>query len=133
MNATAAAALLALAAGPASAHDYPIEPVAVVLRPGKTPGGVCAGPLVYLYPFFPEISGADGSSKLPPFEVPAPGAEHWEAPCTAGAFTFRSIPDGSYVAGMPGPAADRRALVADATVVDGQAIAVELKPQTPAH
>ncbi len=100
---------------------------------GKTPGGVCAGPLVYLYPFFPEISGADGSSKLPPFEVPAPGAEHWEAPCTAGAFTFRSIPDGSYVAGMPGPAADRRALVADATVVDGQAIAVELKPQTPAH
>jgi len=100
---------------------------------GKAPGGVCPQPVVYLYPFFPEISGADGSSKLPQFEVPAPGAEHWEASCAAGAFTFRTIPDGSYVAGMLGTAADRRALVADATVVDGQTLVVELKPQTPAR
>jgi len=100
---------------------------------GKAPGGTCPQPVVYLYPYFPEISGADGSSKLPQFEIPAPGSEHWEAPCTAGAFVFKGIPDGSYVAGVPGNAADRRALVADATVVDGQSLDVELKPQTPAH
>jgi hypothetical protein len=100
---------------------------------GHVPGGICAQPVVYLYPYFPEISGADGSSKLPQFELPAPRSEHWEAPCTAGAFNFRSVPDGSYVAGMPGTTADRRALVADATVVDGQTLEVELKPQTPAH
>ena len=100
---------------------------------GKAPGGVCAQPVVYLYPYFPEISGADGSSKIPQFEVPAPGSEHWEAPCAAGAFTFTGIPDGSYVAGMAGTGADKRALVADATVVDGQTLAVELKPQTPAR
>ena len=100
---------------------------------GKAPGGVCPQPVVYLYPYFPEISGADGSSKAPQFELPAPGSEHWEAPCAAGAFVFKGIPDGSYVAGVPGTAADKRALVADATVVDGQTLDVELKPQTPAH
>jgi len=50
-----------------------------------------------------------------------------------GAFIFRNIPDGRYVAGVQGSAADKRALVADATVLDGQSIAVQLKPQTPAH
>ena len=100
---------------------------------GKVAGGSCGQGVVYLYPYFPAFSGADGNSKIPVFEVPGAGDEHYEARCAGGAFTFANIPDGAYLAGMPGAKEKDLALAAAVTVQGGQTVQVELKPQSNAQ
>jgi hypothetical protein len=99
---------------------------------GRVAGEACEG-LVYLYPYYPDISGADGNVKLPLFAIPAADDEHWEARCSGGTFAFADIPDGTYLVGKPGPRPTGHARVASVTIEGGQSVQVELKPQSNAQ
>jgi hypothetical protein len=120
----------ALLCAPLLAGSEPAPTVGRNTVSGKVQGGACGLGVVYLYPYIPDISGADGNVKAPLFETPAVGDEHWEARCVGGAFTFTQIPDGTYLAGLPGANPADRALIASVTVEGGQSMEVLLKPQT---
>jgi hypothetical protein len=132
-SALAASSALVLAAFASSASAEPARPVGPNTITGhlaaSAGANACGAGTVYLYVSFPDFSGADGGARNPPFEVPGPDVQHWQAPCTAGAFTFTQIPDGTYMPGLPPKAGAGRTMAEVVTVEGGKSVEIELKPE----
>ena len=89
----------------------------------------CGSGTVFLYESFPDISGADGGVRIPRFETPTADTPHKEALCTDGTFTFKNVPDGDYLVGLPPKGGAGPVLDEMATVEGGKVVMIELKPE----
>ncbi len=128
---TAGAALLLIAGAGANAQTVADNGPNTITGRTAPPAGQtpCGSGMVYLYDSFPDISGADGGVRIPKFEQPTADTPHREAACADGGFTFKNLPDGTYIVGLPPK--DAAGLVLDdlTSVEGGKTVTITLKPE----